>query len=128
MDNCIFCKIAKEGSKHKILEDDKHLAFLDINPIAKGHTLVIPKAHTDHLFDMENDVYSELWIFTKKVAYILKTKLSVKRIGVIVEGFLVPHAHIHLIPANTGADMSSANRKTATLEELDTVRKNLLGR
>ncbi|MEE9439901.1 MAG: HIT domain-containing protein [Saprospiraceae bacterium] len=95
----IFSKIIKgEISSYKIAEDDNHYAFLDINPLAKGHTLVIPKAEVDYIFDLNDDDLAALHLFSKKVAVAIKKTINCKRVGVLVIGTEVPHAHIHLIP------------------------------
>jgi len=126
--NCIFCKIVKgEIPAVKIFEDEKHFAFLDLNPINSGHTLLIPKKHTDYLFDLSDDEYSELMLKAKHLAKLLKNKLEPKRIGVIIEGFLIPHIHVHLVPINKGADLSFANAKPANLEELNKLAEKITG-
>lgn len=108
----IFSKIvAGEIPCHKIAENDKFLAFLDIMPLKKGHTLVIPKTEVDYIFDIEDDVLSEMMVFAKEVAEKVKAAMPCKRIGVAVIGLEVPHAHIHLIPINTMDDMNFANPK-----------------
>jgi len=125
-ENCIFCKIAKGEILHnKIWESENCLAFLDANPIREGHTLVIPKKHYDYLFDIEDKEYTDLMINAKKVAKLLKEKLHPKRIGVIVEGFEVHHAHIHLVPINKGSDLSFSNSHKAHPEELNSVEKRI---
>ena len=98
----IFSKIIKnEIPSFKILEDKNHLAFLDVFPLKKGHTLVIPKQEIDYIFDIERDEYLELWSFAKKISIAMKKVLKCKRIAVVVIGLEVPHAHIHLIPMDT---------------------------
>lgn len=95
----IFTKIIKgEIPCHKIAENDHHIAFLDINPIAEGHTLVVPKKEIDYLFDLPDTLLGETMIFAKKIAEGIDNSLSPIRTGVIVEGLEVPHAHIHLVP------------------------------
>lgn len=95
----IFTKIIKgEIPCHKIAENDKHIAFLDINPIAEGHTLVVPKKEVDYVFDLSDPLLTDTMIFAKKIARALDTSLQPIRTGVIVEGLEVPHAHIHLVP------------------------------
>lgn len=95
----IFSKIVdREIPSYKIAEDERYYAFLDINPAAKGHTLCIPKKEIDYLFDMDPDDLAELTRFSQKVAHAIDKTLQPIRTGVIVEGMLVPHAHIHLIP------------------------------
>ena len=90
---------------YKVAEDDNHLAFLDISPLSKGHTLVIPKKETDYLFDLDSIEYKDLWLFAKRVSKAQKSAIECKRIGVAVVGLEVPHAHIHLIPINSISDM-----------------------
>ena len=108
----LFGKIAAgEIPCYKIAENEEFYAFLDINPITKGHTLVIPKAETDYIFDIEDDVLGRMMIFTKHVANALKKTIPCKRIGVAVVGLEVPHAHIHLIPIEKEADMLFTNPK-----------------
>ena len=95
----VFTKIVNgEIPAYKVAESDKFLAFLDINPLAEGHTLVIPKKEIDYLFDLEDDLLAEMMVFAKKVARALDKAIECKRVGVLVVGTEVPHAHIHLIP------------------------------
>lgn len=102
----IFSRIAAgEIPSYKVAEDDKHFAFLDINPMAPGHTLVIPHREVDYLFDLSKEEYGELMEFARKVALKLKKAIPCQRIGVAVLGMEVPHAHIHLVPLQTEADM-----------------------
>ena len=97
----IFTRIVNgEIPCYKIAEDDRYLAFLDINPLAKGHTLVIPKNETDYIFDIEDEEYQGLFLFAKKVARALKKCIQCEKIGVAVIGLEVAHAHIHLLPIN----------------------------
>jgi len=108
----IFSKIvAGEIPCHKIAESADYLAFLDINPIVKGHTLVIPKMGTDYIFDLEDDVLGGLMIFAKKVAQAIDQAIPSKRIGIMVVGTEVPHAHIHLIPFQQESDINIAKPK-----------------
>ncbi|KAA9345629.1 HIT family protein [Adhaeribacter soli] len=96
---------------YKIAEDDRFYAFLDINPLTVGHTLVIPKQETDYIFDLEEDLYADLHRFSHKIAQAIKKVTNCKRVGVAVIGFEVPHAHVHLIPMNHMAEMNFANPK-----------------
>ena len=108
----IFSKIVNgEIPSYKIAEDDRYYAFLDINPLAKGHTLVIPKQETDYIFDLEDDLLAGLMVFAKKIAKAIDKAVECKRVGVAVLGLEVPHAHIHLIPLKTEADISFSNPK-----------------
>ena len=102
----IFSKIiAGEIPCYKIAENDKFFAFLDIAPLAKGHTLVIPKVENDYIFDLEDAVLAEMSIFAKKIALAIEKVITCKRIGVAVIGLDVPHTHIHLVPLNEIADL-----------------------
>ena len=103
----IFLKIVNgELPAFKVAENEKFLAFLDIFPIAKGHTLVIPKIKTDYIFDMNSDDYMQFWEFSKKIAEAMKKVIECQRIGIAVVGLEVPHAHIHLVPLNTISDIN----------------------
>lgn len=108
----IFSRIvAGEIPSYKVAEDDKHYAFLDISPVAPGHTMVIPKKEVDYLFDLADDEYESLQLFAKRVAAAMKSALPCKRIGVAVMGLEVPHAHIHLVPINKESDMNFFKEK-----------------
>lgn len=114
----IFSKIvAGEIPCYKVAEDEKHLAFLDISPLVKGHVLVIPKKETDYLFDIETEEYQNLWVFAKKVSLAIKKTIPCNRVGVAVIGLEVPHAHIHLIPVNTMDDMNFSRPKLHLTKE-----------
>ncbi|MFN7990715.1 MAG: HIT family protein [Candidatus Micrarchaeia archaeon] len=124
--DCIFCKIS-EGRipAVKIWEDERFLAFLDINPISQGHTLLIPKAHADNVFDIEDEAYAGLFMAAKMLSKPLKAALGADRIGVIIEGFLVPHAHVHLVPLKSGGDLSFARARKAQPAELEGVSEKI---
>lgn len=108
----IFTKIVNgEIPSYKVAEDDNFYAFLDINPMAEGHTLVIPKRETDYLFDIEDLEYQQLLLFAKKVALAIKEAIPCKRVGVAVLGMEVPHAHIHLVPLQSEKDMDFRKAK-----------------
>jgi histidine triad (HIT) family protein len=108
----IFSKIiAGDIPCYQVAESEHCLAFLDINPLTKGHLLVIPKVEIDYIFDLENESYTELNLFAKTVAVALKKAMKCNRIGVTVIGLEVPHAHIHLIPINEVSDMNFSNNK-----------------
>jgi len=108
----IFTKIVQgEIPSYKIYEDDKFLVFLDAFPLAKGHTLVIPKEEIDYLFDLPDSLYQEMQMLAKKIALALKKAITCKRVGVAVLGLEVPHAHIHLVPMNSEADVNFKNPK-----------------
>lgn len=108
----IFTKIIKgEIPSYKIAENEKFYAFLDINPIAKGHTLVIPKEEVDYIFDIDDPLLAEMMVFAKKVGLAIEENISCKRIGIAVLGLEVPHAHIHLLPINTVYDIDFKRAK-----------------
>jgi histidine triad (HIT) family protein len=117
----IFTKIIHgEIPCHKIAEDDHFLAFLDISPLAIGHTLVIPKKEIDYIFDIEDKMLADMIVFSKKVARAIEKAIPCKRIGVAVIGLEVPHAHIHLIPLNTMNDINFSRPKmTVSKEKLE---------
>ena len=103
----IFSKIVSgDIPAYKVAEDEHHLAFLDIFPLAKGHVLVIPKKETDYIFDITSDEYLELWKFAQRVAKGMDKVIACERIGVAVIGLEVPHAHIHLVPLNNVSDIN----------------------
>ena len=103
--------IAGDIPCYKVAEDDNCIAFLDVNPVAKGHTLVVPKHEIDYLFDLPDQEYAALTLFAKKVAAALKQAVPCKRIGVAVLGMEVPHAHIHLVPLNAESDLNFFKEK-----------------
>ncbi len=108
----VFTKIVNgEIPSYKVAEDDNYYAFLDINPVSKGHTLVIPKQEVDYLFDLPEDVHSGLWDFARKVAKAIDAAVPSKRVGVAVLGMEVPHAHIHLIPLQSEGDLDFKKQK-----------------
>ncbi len=108
----IFTKIVQgEIPCHKVAENEKFLAFLDIMPLQKGHVLVIPKKEIDYIFDIEDELLSEMILFAKEVSKKIKKAFPCNRVGMAVIGLEVPHAHIHLIPINKMDDMNFANKK-----------------
>ena len=111
----IFTKIIRgDIPSYKVAEDDRYYAFLDINPLQKGHTLVVPKLEepeADYIFDLENGLLGDMMVFAKQVAKGIKVATGCKRVGVAVIGLEVPHVHIHLIPINKESDMLFANQK-----------------
>jgi len=114
----IFSKIADgEIPSYKIAENDKFFAFLDINPLVKGHTLVIPRREVDYIFDMEDEELAAMHLFAKSVAKAIEKAIPCKRVGVAVMGLEVPHAHIHLIPINKESDMVISNPKQKLSDE-----------
>ena len=124
----LFTKIIQgKISCHKIFEDEKHLAFLDIRPINPGHTLAIPKQEIDYLFDLDDDALGELVVFSKKVAALIEKAIDCKRIGVMVAGLEVPHAHIHLVPIFDLGDLNFAKAKETPQEELAQIAERIRG-
>ena len=126
----IFTKIiAGEIPAHVILENEKYLAFLDIRPVNPGHTLIIPKQEIDYIFDIEDELLKGLIVFSKKIAKAIGKAFPCKKVGIMVAGIEVPHAHIHLIPINSVGDLSFSRAKAATPEELaaaaQRIRENL---
>ncbi len=127
----IFTKIIQgEIPCHKLYEDAECLAFLDVRPVKRGHALVIPKKEIDYLFDLEDSLLAKLMSVAKRIARALKKTVPCKKVGVMVAGLEVPHAHIHLIPMDAIPDLNFANARTADPEELkqlaETIRKNLV--
>ena len=122
----IFIKIVNgEIPCYKITEDENFLAFLDVNPNAKGHTLCIPKKEIDKIFEIEDDLYVGLMQFSKKVAIALEKAVSCKRVGMAVIGLEVPHAHVHLIPLNEMDEMRFQNKVKLEKEEFEALAKSI---
>ena len=114
----IFTKIVNGDIPcYKVAEDGNYLAFLDIFPLAKGHVLVIPKIETDYLFDLDNQHFTGLMLFSKRVAIALKKAIPCKKVGVAVLGLEVPHAHIHLVPLNNESDINFSKSKLKLTSE-----------
>jgi len=127
----IFSQIVNgEIPCYKVYEDDEFLAFLDVFPVAKGHVLVIPKKETDYIFDIEDQSYTRMWQFAKKISKALRLSVSCERIGISVIGLEVAHAHIHLLPINSLEDMNFSKPKMSfsnqEFEEIaDTIASNI---
>ena len=123
----IFARIASgEIPSYKIAEDERFFAFLDINPLALGHTLVIPKQEIDYLFDLDEVMYKDLWLFAMKVAKAVKQVVPCIKVGVAVIGLEVPHAHIHLVPMNTMDDINFSRAKlTFPADEMKQLSKDI---
>ncbi|MEQ9303283.1 MAG: HIT family protein [Marinoscillum sp.] len=114
----IFSKIVSgDIPAYKLAEDERYLAFLDINPLVMGHTLVIPKKEVDYIFDLDNDTLAGLHVFARKVAKAIEQVVECERIGVTVIGLEVPHAHVHLIPINGVGDMNFNQPKLSPTQE-----------
>ena len=123
---CIFCKIVKgEIPNFTVFEDEKFLSFLDVKPINPGHVLLITKKHTEYLFDLQGKEYSDLLLKAKEIAKRLKTTLNPKKVGMAVDGFGVPHVHIHLIPINGVGELNPERATTADFEELKNLARKL---
>ncbi|MBR1552311.1 MAG: HIT family protein [Muribaculaceae bacterium] len=115
----IFSKIAAgEIPSYRVAEDENFFAFLDINPVAPGHTLVIPKKEVNYMFDLDPDDYQGLWNFARRVAIALRQAVPCKRVGVAVIGLEVPHCHIHLLPLNQEGDMDFSHKTTLPEEQM----------
>ena len=122
----IFTKIVNgEIPCYKVAEDENFLAFLDVNPNAKGHTLCIPKQEVDKFFDIEDDLYLGLMAFSKKVAIALEKTVPCLRVGMAVIGLEVPHAHVHLIPLNEMGEMTFKHKVSLTKEEFESLAKSI---
>ena len=117
--------IAGELPAYIVAEDDKHIAFLDVNPNALGHTLCVPKKETDKLFDLDQDSYLNLMQFSHRVAAALRQVISCKRIGLSVIGLEVSHVHVHLIPLNEMADATFQKKISVSEEEMNTLVKKI---
>ena len=114
----IFTRIVNgEIPCYKIAEDDSFFAFLDINPLKKGHTLVIPKKEVDYIFDLEEETLADMMVFSQKIALAIEKVVPCNRIGVVVLGLEVPHAHIHLIPIDSEADVRFSNPRVRLTED-----------
>ena len=123
----IFSKIIRgEIPCYKIAEDENFFAFLDINPMTKGHTLVIPKIEEDYLFNLEDELLGKMMVFAKKVAVAIRQSTSCTRVGVAVLGMEVPHAHIHLVPINKESDLNFRNKKLKlNPEEMEAIAQSI---
>lgn len=122
----IFTKIVNgEIPCYKIAEDERFFAFLDINPVQKGHTLVIPKVEEDYIFRLDDETIGDLMVFAKKVALAIEEVVPCKRISVAVMGLEVPHTHIHLIPIQNEGDLNFANKKSFSQEEMISIAEQI---
>lgn len=124
MPDSIFTKIIKgEIPAHKIYEDENFAAFLDIKPINPGHTLVVPKRQIDYLFDLPHDLYAEIFEACRRLESAIRKSTNAERVGMVVYGFDVPHAHIHLIPLYTGGELDFSRAKMASGQDLENMVK-----
>lgn len=124
----IFSRIiAGEIPCYKIAENENFIAFLDVNPLAKGHTLVVPKEEIDYIFDLNDQILSDILIFSKQISQAIEKSIACERIGLTVIGLEVPHAHIHLIPITTESDMNFRNpRLKFSTEEMKEIADNII--
>ncbi|MBN2487113.1 MAG: HIT family protein [Bacteroidales bacterium] len=124
----IFTRIINgEIPCYKIAENEHFFAFLDINPLSEGHTLVVPKQETDYVFDLSDELYTGLHLFAKKIAAAIQKSITCKRIGTAIIGLEVPHAHIHLVPINDMGDLNFANSKLKlSTEEFLAIQKAII--
>ena len=126
MAECIFCKIAeKEIPAHGVWEDEKFLAFLDLHPVNPGHLLIIPKEHIENIFDMPDGLYEEIFNKAKALSTPLQNAMSSVRVGIVVEGFGVPHTHVHLVPINNSHDLDSSRAKAMAAEDLAAIAEKI---
>ncbi len=122
----IFTKIINgEIPSYKVAENDDFIAFLDVNPNAKGHTLVVPKKEVNKLFDLDEQTYNDLMKFSRKVAIALEKTISCKRIGMSVIGLEVPHVHVHLVPLNSMADIQFKQKVSLTKGDFEQIAKEI---
>jgi histidine triad (HIT) family protein len=128
MDSCLFCKILSgKIPSYKVLEDKDFYGFLTLNPINPGHSLVIPKKHSEYIFDMEDDLQGKILMFSGKVAKALKKAIKPKtgKIGIMVAGLEVPHSHIHLVPMDGEGDLNFSKASSASENELKMLQKKI---
>lgn len=127
MTNCLFCNIL-DGKipANKVWENEDFFAFLDINPVNPGHVLLIPKKHVDYIFELEEPLYSKIFRASKELSGPIRKAMKAKRIGLALEGFSVPHAHIHLVPINKVNELNPDRAKKTTSEELSRVCKKII--
>ena len=119
MNDCLFCRIINgKIPSTKIWEDEHFFAFLDIKPINPGHTLLIPKTHINNVFELDETLYIGLFKTAKKLSIPIQKAMNSKRVGIAVEGFLVPHAHIHIVPLHKGGELNLERARHASSEEL----------
>lgn len=125
--DCIFCKIIKnEIPAYKVWENNNFLSFLDLNPINPGHILLIPKKHFEEVFDLDNNLYNEVFQIVKKISKPLRDITNSKKVGVAIEGLGVSHCHIHVVPIYNGNELNPERAKKATEKELIEMQNTLL--
>jgi len=124
---CIFCSIIQGNIPvYKVWEDANFFAFLDIHPLQKGHTLLIPKNHTEEVFELSDELYAKLFLTAQKLSKSLREAMDSKKIGLVVEGFGVAHAHVHLIPINNPHELNPEKAYKASEEELKETQVSIL--
>jgi histidine triad (HIT) family protein len=127
MEDCLFCQIVQgKLPVHKIWQDEHFLAILDINPNAPGHTLLLPKTHHPYVFDLKEPLYSNLFAVAQKLSRPLLEVTRAKRVGLVIQGFSLPHVHLHLIPMNDPHDLDEARAKPASEPELGLMAFNIM--
>ena len=126
MSDCIFCKIAdKDIPSHIVWENERFVAFADVKPINPGHLLIIPKEHTDLVFDLSDDRYTEIFMIAKTLSVPLQRAMDAKRIGISVEGFGVAHAHVHLVPLNGPNELNPERAREMDEKELEMIAEKI---
>lgn len=123
----LFSKIIDgEIPCHKIFEDNEFFAFMDINPVNPGHTLLIPRLPVDDVFDLDDELFSKLFLTAKKLAEPIRKATGCKRVAIAVEGFHVPHVHVHLVPVNAGNELNPERARAANNEDLTSMKEKIL--
>jgi histidine triad (HIT) family protein len=126
MADCIFCKIInKEVPAHIVWENERFIAMLDVRPVSPGHLLIIPKEHVEVVFDLKDDLYGEIFNIARTLARPLQDAMGSAKIGILIEGFGVPHTHLHLIPINRPHDLNSENARPMNDEELNGIAEKI---
>jgi histidine triad (HIT) family protein len=126
MAECLFCKIiAKEIPSYAVWEGQRFMAFLDIHPVNPGHILIIPKEHIETVFDMPGGLYEEMFNTAKALSTPLQKAMGSARVGMVIEGFGVPHAHLHLVPINHAHELDSSRAKPMAAEELTVIAEKI---
>jgi histidine triad (HIT) family protein len=120
MEGCVFCGlVAGRIPARKILEDAQHVAFFPLKHFNPGHVLLIPRLHAEYVFEMDDAAYHDLWTKARRIAPVIRSVTGAKRVGILVEGFSVPHVHVHLVPVNALADIDPARERALSDEEAE---------
>jgi len=126
MEDCIFCKVVAKEIPHSLVwEGDRFVAFLDIHPVNPGHLLIVPKEHVESIFDMPSDRYEELFQTAKALSAPLQKAMGSVRVGMVIEGFGMPHAHLHLVPINGPHELDSTRARSMPAEELAAIAEKI---